>query len=104
MSRIRWTGLAQSSTSASIRTDGTSELNREHNWHVFVSGTFGGATVQIQYTPDLQEIADGSATWYAPGVLSFGSGGDTFFQAKPRKFRVAITGGDGTTSITVEIR
>lgn len=101
----KWTGLLQNSTSASTLIDDTSDRLREWNYHAFVSGTFGAAcTVQIQYSPDVQGVSDGSSRWFAPSALSCNSASDVLFQAKPRKFRVVITGGDATTNLTVEIR
>jgi hypothetical protein len=106
MSRLRWTGLLTASTSPSIRVDDESLRIREYSWHAFVTGTFGGSTpvVKVEYTNDLPDVADNVATWFAPTVLQFTAAGDSFFQAKPRRFRVVITGGDGTTLINVEIR
>jgi len=109
--RLRWTGLPQSHTSASIvlseaSTDATF-LNVAHpldeaDRHVFIWGTLGGATLQIEYTPDVG--ADDASTWFAPTALNFTAPGDTFFKARPAKFRIVVTGGDGTTDINVEIR
>ena len=103
---MNWTGLLQNSVSPSILTDDTSDRLREWNYHAFVSGTFGAGppTVQIQYSPDYQGVPDGLSRWFAPAGLSCTSQSDILFQAKPRKFRVVITGGDGTTSVNVSIR
>jgi hypothetical protein len=104
MSRLLWKGVLQNATSASIRVDDQNELTRNPAWHAFVSGTFGGTSLQISYSPDTQDTTDANSTWYAPTALVFTAGGDTFFWARPRKFRVATTGGNGTTSVNVEIR
>lgn len=104
MSRLIWKSVAQTVTKASIAVDAENERTRANSWHAFVSGTFGGATLQISYSPDTIDTSDANSTWFAPVALAFTSGGDTFFQARPRKFRVATTGGNGTTSVNVEIR
>lgn len=104
MSRIIWKGVLQSATSASIPVDAENERSRASGWHAFVSGTFGGTSLQISYSPDTMDTSDANSTWYAPTALVFTAGGDTFFLARPRKFRVATTGGNGTTSVNVEIR
>lgn len=104
MSRMLWKGLLVGATGASIPVDAESQRVREAEWHAFVSGVFAGASLQIQYSPDTPEISDAASTWYAPAVLAFAAGGDTFFKAKPRKLRPVVTGGGGTTAINVEIR
>lgn len=104
MARIRWTGITSGQTKTSIPVDAENERTRASAWHAFVSGTFGGTSVAIQYSPDSVDTTDANSTWYAPLSLVFTSGGDTFFWARPRKFRVVLTGGDGTTSVNVEIR
>jgi hypothetical protein len=105
MSRIRWTGVAHDTTPSSIRVDDQSMLIREFCWHAFVSWTGTAPTsVQVEYCADTPDVVDGSATWFAPTALLFTAQGDTYFQAKPRRFRIVVTGGDGTTSVTVEIR
>lgn len=78
---------------------------RQWAWHAFVSWTGTAPTsVQIQYAPVNADTNDASTTWFAPTALLFSAQGDTYFEAKPRKFRVAVAGGDGTTVVTVEIR
>lgn len=104
MSRIIWSNVAQSTTTPSILVDSQNELTRNPAWHVFISGTLGGATVTLEYTNATQDVSDANATWFAPTALSGMSLGDTFFWARPRKFRVIINGGNGTTSINVEVR
>ena len=104
MSRLIWKGVLQGATSPSIVVDAQNELTRNPSWHAFVSGTFGGTSCQIQYAPDPIEVNDTNSTWFAPTALVFTSGGDTYFLARPRKFRVVNTGGNGTTSVNVEIR
>lgn len=107
MSRIRWTGLLTASTSKSIPVDSQNELTRQANWHLFISGVLGTsslATVQLEYSPDTIDTSDANSTWFAPTPLGSLGLGDTFFQARPRKFRVIVSGGDGGTSITVEVR
>lgn len=103
---IKWTGVTEGVTTASILIDDTSVMRREWAWHAFVSGTFGGSAsaVQLEYSPDLPGTPDGSSTWYAPTALLFTAAGDTYFQAKPRKFRLVLTGGDGTTSVNVWVQ
>lgn len=72
--------------------------------HAYVNGTFGaGGAVQIEYSPDLPGLADGSSRWFAPTVLLFTASGDTFVQIRARKIRAVYTGGDGTTNVTVEM-
>lgn len=103
--RLYWTGQA-AGTTASIMVDDESMRIREFSWHAFVSYTGTAPTsVQIQYASINQDTVDGSTTWFAPTALLFNPPqGDTFFQAKPRKFRIVVVGGDGTTNVTVEIR
>ena len=104
MSRIIWSNVAQSTTTASILVDSQNELTRNPAWHVFVSGTLNGATVSLEYTPATQDVSDANATWFLPTALTAMSLGDTFFWARPRKFRVIINGGGASTSVTVEVR
>lgn len=101
-SRLLFTGVTQGVTTASkwLNASDTDVIN----WHAFVSGTFGGASLQLQYSPDTTDTSDANSTWYAPVSLLLTSGGDTYFQAKPRKWRVVVTGGNGTTSLNVEVR
>ena len=97
--------VGTAATSASIAVDDQSLLVREYNWHAFVSWAGTAPTsVQVEYTPALYDVTDANATWFAPLALKFTAQGDTYFQAKPRKFRVIVAGGDGTTAVTVEIR
>jgi hypothetical protein len=104
MSRIRWVGLASGVISPSIPVDAQNELTRASNWHVFVSGTAGGATVTLGYSPDTIDTSDANSTWFTPTALTAMAIGDTFFLARPRKYRVTVNGGNGTTSLTVEVR
>jgi hypothetical protein len=105
MSRILWPTVAENSTSASIPVDDESIRLRVDSWHAFISGTPGAAaTVELQYSPDLPGVPDGNSIWYAPTLLQFTTTGDAFFWAKPRKFRVVVAGGDGSTNLSVEVR
>lgn len=104
MSRIRWTGVAQSTTTASKPVDAENERTRASAWHAFVSGTLGGATVTVGYSPDTVDTSDANSTWFTPTALTTIGAVDVFFSARPRKFRVTTNGGNGTTSVTVEIR
>ena len=105
MSRIRLAADASATTPASNRVDDQSMLIREFAWHAFVSWTGTAPTsVQVSYTPDTPDVIDASAEWFSPTALLFTTQGDTYFQAKPRRFRIVVAGGDGTTAVTVEIR
>ena len=74
------------------------------NWHLFVNGTFGASgALQVQYSPDIVQVADANSRWFAPAALLLTAGGDTWFQARFRKLRFVFTGGDGTTNVTAEI-
>ena len=73
-------------------------------WHLYVSGTFGAAgALQVQYSPDSDNVTDAASRWFAPTLLKLTAGGDTWFEAKFRKLRYVFTGGDGTTSVIAEI-
>lgn len=104
MSRILWKSVAQGVTTASIPVDAENERTRASAWHAFVSGTFNGTSVQVEYSPDTIDTPDANSTWYAPTALVFAAVGDTFFQARPRKFRLVLTGGGVSTSVNVEVR
>lgn len=104
--RIYWSGVAENATTASIPIDDESMRIREWAWHAFVSlsGT-APTSVQIAYSPDSPDVADGSSRWFAPSALLISGGaGDTYFTAKFRKIRAEVNGGDGTTSLTIEVR
>ena len=80
------------------------DQNSSGTYHAFVSGVFGsGASVQIQYSPDDTSVSDGASRWFAPAVLKFTAGGDTWFTARFRKMKFTVAGGDGTNNVTVEI-
>lgn len=75
-----------------------------HNWHLYVSGTFGaGGSLSVQYSPDPKEIVDANSRWFAPAALTVTAAGDTYFTARFRKLRFVFTGGDGTTNLIGEV-
>jgi hypothetical protein len=103
--RLYWYAVAENTTTASIMVDDESMRLREYSWHAFVSWTgTAPSNVQVEYAPVNADTADGSTVWFAPTALLFTAQGDVFFQAKPRKFRVIVTGGDGTTAVNVDVR
>jgi hypothetical protein len=105
--RMYWTGILNTSGNLpSIPVDDESMRIRETAWHAYVSGTPGASLqLQIAYSPDTPDTPDASSRWFAPTALLFGTIGDTYFTAKFRKARPeVVSGGDGTTSLTVEIR
>src|ERR1022692_2546177 len=101
MARLRWVGILQGVTTPSIAVDAQNEQTRAPGWHAFVSGVFNGTSIQIEYSPDTLDVSDALSTWYGPTALAFTAGGDTFFWARPRKFRLVLTGGGGTTAVNV---
>lgn len=104
MSLLAWTGIAEATTTPSIGISSDDQRKQEANWHAFVSLSGTAPTgIQVSYSPDLPSTTDANSKWYAPTALLFTAAGDTFFQAKFRKARVEVTGGDGTTSVNVTI-
>lgn len=100
---MRWTFIAAGS-GVSMRPSDPGSHWQTQAWHAFVSGTFGaGGAVQIEYSPDGPGVTDAAARWFAPLVLLFSAGGDTWFEARFRRIRARVTGGDGTTNLIVEI-
>lgn len=76
--------------------------NQQTAWHAYLSGTFGGGTVQITYSPDPPSVPDAASRWFAPTALAFTGGGDVWFQARFQKLRVSMTGST-TPAVTVEV-
>ena len=73
-------------------------------WHAYISGTFGGMSVQLEYTPDNELTADASSRWFSPTILSWTTQSDQWFEARARGFRFIGSGATaGTASVIVEI-
>jgi len=114
---MKWTFTsAGPTTTASYATSDPGSRWQSPSWHAYIlgldfksggsggTGTFGAAgQVQIQLSPDGIEVPDANSRWTSPLNLKFTAAGDVFFQAKFRKARAVFTGGDGTTSLSVEI-
>lgn len=98
-----FTGAGPTS-SASLPISGPSDPWVTPAFHAYASGTFGsGGAMQIQYSPDTVNVADGASRWFAPTALAFTASGDTWFQVRAKKIRVTLAGGDASTSLTLEI-
>jgi hypothetical protein len=70
---------------------------------LYVTGVFGGATVKAQLSPDGSEVADADSRWLDVASLAFTVQPEPVtVQARFRKARGVVTGGNGTTSITME--
>lgn len=103
-------------TSPSIPVSDPGSRWQNPAWHAYIlglaataggsggTGTFGAAfQVQIQLSPDAPQTPDAQSRWTSPSSLKFTQAGDVFFNAKFRKARIILTGGDGTDLVTVEI-
>ena len=90
-----WSGL--------LVTDGGSWVSLEKfcraTYHVF--GTFGGATVTLQGSNETTPANPFALTDQAGAALSFTATGGRPSIPAPRWVRPFVTGGDGTTSLTV---
>lgn len=73
--------------------------------HAYYWGTFGAAgSIAIEYSPDLPNIADGSSNWFRPTALTVSTKSDVYFLARFNKIRAVLaSGGDGTTSVNVQV-
>lgn len=103
---MQWTITGAGPTnSASIRVTDPGSRWQYPGWHLYATGTFGANTpsVQLQLSPDDAFTTDANSRWASPAALKLSAPGDQFFQARFRKVRVNFTGGDGTTSILVEV-
>lgn len=75
--------------------------------HVF--GTFGGASVSFQASNDPRVLTDpGNAAWFTMDdinglPMTYSSNGGDMLVLNPRFTRPVLTGGNGTTDITVII-
>lgn len=87
---------------SSVAPADAGSLNQQSAWHAYLSGTFGGGTVQITYSPDPPSVSDAASRWFAPAALGFTGGGDVWFQARFQKIRVSMTGSTSPNAI-VEI-
>lgn len=90
----------------------------QHNWqawHLYVSGSLGGGTVEVEVSPDPDYIADANKRWFG---LSQGLSSGTFittgtisslpysmwFNARARAFRAILSGATtATASVILEI-
>ena len=71
-------------------------------WHAYASGTFGGGTVTIWYSPDGKYVADGSSRWFQSQALQFSAAGDGWFQARFRKLKFILVG-SSSPALTIEV-
>lgn len=101
--KITFTGAGPTTSSSFAPSDPGSHWQTQA-WHAYVSGTFGsGGNVQVQYSPDPSSVTDASSRWFSPTALAFTSAGSLWFNARFRKLRFVLTGGDGTTNLVVEV-
>jgi hypothetical protein len=98
---MQWIFAADAVQSSVAPADAGSP-NQQSAWHAYLSGTFGGGTVQISYSPDPPSVPDATSRWFAPSPLAFTGGGDVWFQSRFRKIRVSMTGST-TPNAIVEI-
>lgn len=105
---MKWSFTTATTSASKVPSDPGNQWQAKA-WHLYISGTTGGAagTVQIQYSPDGPEVTDAGSRWFAPAVLgNAGTGSipyDAWFQARFRKIRAVTTGGDGSMNLVVEI-
>lgn len=93
---VTWTGLLQGD-------DGAWFDAREFADRTFqVLGTFGGATVAIQGSNEPTPGTAFTLTDQVGAALTFTAAGGRVAAEAPRWVRPLVTGGDGTTSLTVE--
>jgi len=96
---VQWTGLL-------VGDDGRAYIPSDHpDRTVQVRGTFGGATLAFQGSND---PGASPAVWFtltnqAATALSFTSAGGGKVIEATRWVRPLVTGGDGTTSLTVDL-
>lgn len=76
---------------------------QKQDWHLYLSGTFGGATVQVSYSPDPDYVTPANARWFGPASLSQTAAGDTWFEARFRGLQFVITNSSTLTNIVAEI-
>lgn len=102
---MKWTiGPAAAGTTASYVPTDPGNHWQAHDWTVYLSGTFGGATVTLDYSPDSSNVPDSSSRWFTSTSLTFTTAASLWFQLRFRKVRVLWSGGDGTTTdIIIEI-
>lgn len=96
---VRWTGLL-------VGDDGSWFMPSEHpDRTVQVSGTFGGAVVNFEGSNDPgASPASGALLSNQAGVpLAFSAAGARLVAEATRWVRPVLVGGDGTTSLTVDL-
>ena len=92
-----WTPLA-------LNDDGSwVEFVQQADRSIQVSGTFGGATVTIQGSNEPSPTSGPTLTDLGGTSLSFTSAGLRSIAEGARQVRPVVTGGDGTTAITVRM-
>jgi hypothetical protein len=92
------TATAQLGTSQKYNDAGSLNKSGMKTWHV--SGTFGGATVVVQVSPDPLAIADASSRWETVGTFTAPGYITTSDIWKKTRANVSIA---GTGTVEVEI-
>jgi hypothetical protein len=69
---------------------------------VYASGTFGGASIQLQASPDSEELSDALSRWFDVNGAVFTDAAFANIEVRARKWRLVTTGGVGT-DVVVEI-
>lgn len=102
--KATFTGAGPTTTNSIRVTDPGSHWQTQ-SWQIYASGTLGASgSIAIQVSPDMAELPDASSRWFALLASPITTVPTTqWIQARFRKVRFNFTGGDGTTSVTVEI-
>lgn len=112
--RYMWNGsdtaASNAGDSASIPAGEAGNKFQVPTYSFYVSGNYGGvsATVKLLLSPDSDKVDDASSRWFSPTGGSFSGTGaiaDAMInvEARFRKSKVNVTGGDGTTAIKAEM-
>ena len=87
-----WEGIAQSETPGSVKIEGG-------KYTVHAQGTFGGGSVELQYSSDNSDFTSIDST-----NLTFTAEGVYNFELAHGWVKPILTGGDGTTDIDVRLK